>query len=97
MLVKGGATLDVVYSVSRPETPLFDISIADHPLDFFLVMENSSTTTPLISAISNSDFGLTKFLLKTGASPNMPDKDGVTPLMYAAKLVRFYITWFSCV
>ena len=88
MLVKAGATLDVVYSVSKPETPMFDISISEHPLDFFIPLENISTTTPLISAISNSDFGLTKYLLKNGASPNMPDKNGLTPLMYAAKLVR---------
>lgn len=81
------ASLDVAYAVQWPETPLFDVAIADLPLDFFEPLEHQGRLTPLMSALYNVDLELVRFLLKNGASSNLPDENGVTPIMHAAKLV----------
>ena len=87
LLLDAGASLDVAYTVQWPETPLFDVAIADLPLDYFEPLEHSGRLTPLMSALYNNDLELVKFLLKNGASSNLPDHNGVTPIMHAAKLV----------
>lgn len=86
LLLDAGASLDVTYPVQWPETPLFDVAIADLPLDFFEPLKHPGRLTPLLSALYNSDLELLRFLLKNKASCNMPAKDGVTPIMHAAKL-----------
>lgn len=46
--------------------------------------EKTYTTNDLFKAISNSDAALVKKILAQGISPNIRDKNGSTPLMYAA-------------
>ncbi|XP_045173685.2 poly [ADP-ribose] polymerase tankyrase-like [Mercenaria mercenaria] len=86
LLLDAGASLDVAYAVQWPETPLFDVAIADLPLDYFEPLEHPGRLTPLMSALYNNDLELVRFLLKNGASSNLPDQNGVTPVMHAAKL-----------
>lgn len=76
-----------MYQVPVSTTPLFDITITEYAPDFFKPLENCGSMTPLISAIHHSDFGLTKFLLQNGASSNLADSNGVTPLMHAVREV----------
>ncbi|KAL4238217.1 hypothetical protein ACF0H5_002929 [Mactra antiquata] len=85
LFLDAGASLDVSYTVQWPETPLFDVAISELPLDYFKSLEFSGRITPLISALSNVDMAIMRFLLKNGASPNLPDQNGVTPLMHAVK------------
>jgi hypothetical protein len=91
-----GASLDVNYAVQWPETPLFDVAIADLPLDFFEPLDHPACLTPLLSAIYNSDLDMVRFLLKNKASCNLPDHFGVTPIMHAAKQVMISVAvYFS--
>ena len=95
MLVEAGSSLDIVYQVPVSKTPLFDITIAEYTPDFFKNLEDCGSMSPLISAIHHSDFGLTKFLLQNGASANLADSNGVTPLMHAVKEVSYSLWLLS--
>ena len=50
--------------------------------------------TPLIFMLSQRHYEAVERLLKMGASPSQPDCQGVTPLMYAARLVSWSETYF---
>jgi len=86
LLLAKGASLEVSYPVSWPPTPLFDVAMAGFPLDFNQAIDGGQMT-PLVVSMYNHDTDMASFLLKNGASPNTPDKDGLTPLMHAALLV----------
>lgn len=87
LFLDAGASLDIQYTIQWPETPLFDVAISEAPLDYFEPLEYTGRITPLISALSYVDMAMIRFLLNNGASPNLPDQNGVTPLMHAVKQV----------
>lgn len=91
LLVEAGADVNVSYAVNWPTVPLFDITIAHCLLDYSRPLTTNGTSTPLLTAMYNSDTEVVRFLLKNGANVNLPDQNGVTPLMHAVKLVSAYL------
>ncbi|KAL5008431.1 hypothetical protein ScPMuIL_014012 [Solemya velum] len=82
LLVKRGASLDVLFSY--PIDHHFN-TVIQRELDYF-EMYTSPTISPVILAINVLDMELLRLLLKQGASPNMPDSRGLTPMMHAVRL-----------
>lgn len=56
------------------------------------LMKLRHKTTPLIYAICLQKYKIMDKLLKLKASASISDQDGVTPLMYAARLVSRHLT-----
>lgn len=79
------ADLNVLFSYPKADQPTFDIIPIKVPE--YLEVECPNKITPLIFGIIFSNFKLAKDLLRNCASPNTPDSEGVSPLMYAARLV----------
>lgn len=79
--------MDVQYDINWPEYPLFDITMANVLLDYCKALKTNGKTTPLVTAMSNDDMEVTRYLLKNGANVNLPDQTGLTPLMHAVRLV----------
>ncbi|GFO49166.1 poly [ADP-ribose] polymerase [Plakobranchus ocellatus] len=87
LIDQGGVSLDTLYDHPLPDPLLLGAHISCPQPDFFdPAQAGSSLTTPLIFAIRNYNFGLAKFMLQKGASPNFPDGNGVTPMMHAVKM-----------
>ncbi|XP_052767208.1 poly [ADP-ribose] polymerase tankyrase-like isoform X2 [Mya arenaria] len=85
LLLDKCASVEVPYAVSWPPTPLFDVCMAGALLDFNKPGEGRKMT-PLVASIYNDDEDLVRFLLKNGANPNMPDENGLTPIMHAVRV-----------
>ncbi|KAK3611456.1 hypothetical protein CHS0354_032737 [Potamilus streckersoni] len=87
LLTSAGASLNVTFPYPQQSTPVFDIVCKYDLSDYHNPsLKGAPAITPLIFAMQQGDFGLTKFLLKNGASPNQPDSQHLTPLMHAVKL-----------
>ena len=82
----GSVCLDTLYDHPLPDPLLLGASISVEQPDYFET-HSGDKTTPLIFAIRNYDFGLVKYMLQTGASPNFPDSRGLTPMMHAVQMV----------
>ncbi|GFR67750.1 poly [ADP-ribose] polymerase [Elysia marginata] len=87
LIDKGGISLNTLYDHPLPDPLLLGAKYAGPELDFFDATQAvKCLTSPLIFAIRNYNFGLAKFMLQKGASPNFPDSDGITPLMHAIQM-----------
>ena len=85
----GKVSLDTLYDHPLPDPLLLGARIDVKEPDYFTKpTPGVSRISPLIYTIRNYDFGLAKFLLKLGASPNFPDSEGQTPMMHAVQMVR---------
>lgn len=87
LIDKGGISLDTRYDHPLPDPLLLGAQVSCPQPDFFdATQAGKSLTSPLIFAIRNYNFGLAKFMLQKGASPNFPDGEGITPLMHAIQM-----------
>ena len=92
MLKNLGAEMDALV-----DFPPIDLVRATYPPTINPVTYSDTyehKVTPLIFMLSQRHYEAVERLLKMGASPSQPDCQGVTPLMYAARLVSWSETYF---
>ncbi|XP_012945468.1 poly [ADP-ribose] polymerase tankyrase [Aplysia californica] len=85
LTTRGRVSLDTLYDHPLPDPLLLGASVDLRQPDYFET-RGGHRTTPLIFAIRNYDFGLAKFMLQKGASPNFPDSHGLTPMIHAVQM-----------
>ncbi|XP_055957133.1 poly [ADP-ribose] polymerase tankyrase [Patella vulgata] len=85
MLIKKGATFDFHFDRPLPDALAIGWVLHGNYIDYFTTKSNLGVT-PLIFALHNFHIKLVTFLLTSGASPNLADTTGLTPLMHAVKL-----------
>ncbi|GAB1609603.1 poly [ADP-ribose] polymerase tankyrase-like isoform X2 [Argonauta hians] len=84
MLVRLGASLDILFDLPPPHHLLFGEHLTFERTNYFSRCEGP-LITPLIFAICSYNTDLVRYLLKNGASPNFADEKGLTPIMHAVK------------
>ncbi|XP_029642629.1 poly [ADP-ribose] polymerase tankyrase isoform X2 [Octopus sinensis] len=84
MLMKLGASLDILFDLPPPHHLLFGEQINFERTNYFSRCDGP-LITPLIFAICSYNNNLVRYLLKNGASPNFADEKGLTPIMHAVK------------
>lgn len=84
MFLSKGGNFNFLYDYPLSDMPTFDV-VQEVVPDYFTTA-SERRLSPVIFSIHFAEFGIVKFLLENGASPNFPDSNGVTPLMHAAKL-----------
>lgn len=93
MLMKLGASLDILFDLPPPHHLLFGEQINFERTNYFSRCDGP-LITPLIFAICSYNNNLVRYLLKNGASPNFADEKGLTPIMHAVKKVSIQQTKF---
>ncbi|OWF45703.1 Poly(ADP-ribose) polymerase pme-5 [Mizuhopecten yessoensis] len=83
MFLSKGGNFNILYDYPTSDVPTFDV-IQNVVPDYFTTA-SERRISPVIFSIHFADFGMVKFLLDHGASPNFPDSEGVTPLMHAVR------------
>ncbi|CAL1535690.1 unnamed protein product [Lymnaea stagnalis] len=81
----GKVNLNTLYDHPLPDPLLLGAKISCEQPDYFETRCKDSTS-PLIFAIRNYDFGLAKYMLLKGANPNFADSNGLTPMMHAVRM-----------
>ncbi|XP_033735456.1 poly [ADP-ribose] polymerase tankyrase-like [Pecten maximus] len=83
MFLSKGGNFNLLYDYPLSDVPTFDV-VQNVVPDYF-TSASERRISPVVFSIHFADFGMVKFLLDHGASPNFPDSDGVTPLMHAVR------------
>ncbi|XP_070180050.1 poly [ADP-ribose] polymerase tankyrase-like isoform X2 [Littorina saxatilis] len=85
LLIEKGLSLDTLLDRPLPDPILFGARLDTSCPDYFTT-RGTESITPLILAIRHYNFGLARYLLKKGASPNRKDSMGYTPLIHTVKM-----------
>ena len=85
---EGKSAVDEMYDFCPVDTFLRTHKPNLQPTEYDVQYKNK--VSPLIHAICNSAYQVVYRLLDEGASVNLATAEGVTPLMYAVRMVRFF-------
>ena len=91
LLLEWGADLYGPVSGAEPVVQkIYESKIALR--DALRILDVGAPGYPLFSAIEEEKFGLARMMLLQGMNPNLPDSQGVTPLMLASSREQPYMT-----
>ena len=96
LFVKSGASLDFCAALPNVESGWLKHKRPAESLEAWYHghSDRSAPRSPLLLHMHTDNFEACKHLLKSGASCNYADENGLTPLMHAVQLVKMARLWF---